>query len=100
MRLLDDKPERSQRELTFSMGVSLGKANYCLKAVIAKGLVKAENYRNSDNKLAYLYLLTPAGIAVKTDLTRHFLANKLREYEELRLEIERLKQETEGDGSL
>lgn len=75
--------------------MSLGKANYCLHALIAKGFVKAENYRNSHNKLAYLYLLTPSGLTAKANLTRHFLARKVREYEELRLEIERLQQETD-----
>lgn len=75
--------------------MSLGKANYCLRALIAKGFVKAENYRNSKNKMAYFYLLTPSGIAAKTELARLFLARKVREYEELRLEIERLQQEKE-----
>ena len=76
--------------------MSLGKANYCLQALIAKGFVKAENYRNSRQKLAYLYLLTPSGIAVKAEMTRHFLARKVREYEELRLEIAQLQQEHDG----
>ena len=76
--------------------MSLGKANYCLKALMAKGFVKAENYRNSTNKLAYFYLLTPSGIAAKAELTQKFLARKMREYEELRAEIEQLRQETDG----
>jgi MarR family transcriptional regulator, temperature-dependent positive regulator of motility len=96
MRLLRARPELSQRELASSLGMSLGKVNYCLRALIQKGFVKAENYRNSDNKLAYLYLLTPSGIAAKADLTRQFLARKVREYEELRLEIERLRREAGG----
>jgi EPS-associated MarR family transcriptional regulator len=75
--------------------MSLGKANYCLKALIAKGFVKAENYRNSSNKLAYLYLLTPSGIALKAEMTSQFLAIKMKEYEELRLEIERLRLESD-----
>jgi EPS-associated MarR family transcriptional regulator len=95
MRLLGDKPERSQRELASSLGMSLGKANYCLRALIGKGFVKAENYRNSNNKLAYFYLLTPSGIVAKADLTRQFLARKVGEYEALRLEIERLQQESD-----
>ena len=76
--------------------MSLGKVNYCLRALIEKGLVKAENYKKSDNKLAYLYLLTPTGISAKADLTRSFLARKVSEYEALRAEIERLKQESEN----
>lgn len=87
----------SQRELASSLGVSLGKTNYCLRALISKGLVKAENYRKSSNKLAYLYLLTPAGVAAKTALTRQFLAHKVAEYEALRLEIEGLERESEID---
>jgi EPS-associated MarR family transcriptional regulator len=95
LRLLDEKPELSQRELASSLGMSLGKANYCLRALIEKGFVKAENYRNSHNKAAYLYLLTPSGIAAKAELTRQFLARKVREYEELRLEIELLRHESD-----
>jgi MarR family transcriptional regulator, temperature-dependent positive regulator of motility len=96
MRLLDARQKLSQREVAASLGMSLGKVNYCLKALIAKGFVKAENYRNSTNKLAYFYLLTPSGIAAKADLTRRFLARKMREYDELKLEIARLQQESEG----
>lgn len=94
MRLLDAKQQLSQREVATSLGMSLGKANYCIKALIEKGFVKAENYRNSNNKLAYFYLLTPSGIAAKAELTRKFLARKMIEYDELKLEIERLKQES------
>jgi EPS-associated MarR family transcriptional regulator len=94
MRLLGTQPEMTQRKVASSLGMSLGKANYCLRALIAKGFVKAENYRNSSNKLAYFYLLTPSGIAAKAELTRQFLALKMREYEELGVEIERLKQES------
>ena len=96
LRLIGSKPEVSQREVASSLGMSLGKANYCLKALMAKGFVKVENYRNSTNKLAYFYLLTPSGIAAKAELTQKFLARKVREYEELRAEIEQLKQETGG----
>src|SRR4051812_1263578 len=88
MRLLVARPKVSQRELASFLGMSLGKANYCLRALIEKGFVKVENYRNSGNKLAYFYLLTPSGITAKTELTRQFLAHKVREYEQLRLEIE------------
>ena len=94
IRLLGARHQVSQREVASSLGMSLGKANYCLRALIARGFVKAENYRRSNNKLAYLYLLTPSGIARKADLTRRFLARKQREYEALRLEIEELSRET------
>jgi EPS-associated MarR family transcriptional regulator len=77
--------------------MSLGKANYCLRALIEKGFLKAENYRNSSNKLSYLYVLTPSGMAAKADLTRKFLARKMNEYESLRLEIEQLRRDTEGE---
>src|SRR4051812_11250880 len=97
MRLLDAKPEVSQREVASSLGVSLGKANYWLKALMEKGFVKVGNYRNSTNKLAYFYLLTPSGLAAKADLTRRFLESKMREYENLRAEIEQLKQESGAD---
>lgn len=96
MRLLGTQPEMTQREVASSLGMSLGKANYCLRALIEKGFVKAENYRNSTNKLAYFYLLTPSGIAAKAELTRAFLARKVREYEELGHQIEQLKQESSG----
>ena len=94
MRLIDARAELSQREVASSLGMSLGKANYCLRALIARGFVKAENYRNSTKKSAYLYLLTPSGLAAKAELTREFLARKIREYEELKVEIEQLKHET------
>lgn len=97
MRLLDTKPQVSQREVASSLGVSLGRANYCLRALVAKGLVKAQNYRNSKNKLAYFYLITPAGIAAKAELTRRFLARRVEEYNELRLEIEQLQREQQID---
>ena len=78
------------------LGVSLGKANYCLRALIGKGFVKAQNFRNSTNKRGYLYLLTPEGVAAKASLTRQFLARKREEYDALRLEVERLQQESES----
>lgn len=76
--------------------MSLGKANYCIRALIEKGFVKAENYRNSSNKLGYLYVLTPSGITAKAELARYFLARKVQEYEALRLEIEQLRKESTG----
>ena len=93
IRLLDESPSLSQRDLAQSLGVSLGKAHYCLKALIDKGFVKARNYRNSQNKTAYLYLLTPRGMAEKGILARHFLEQRIREYDEIAAEITRLKQE-------
>jgi EPS-associated MarR family transcriptional regulator len=94
MRLLAMRPALSQRELATSLGMSLGKANYCLRALIEKGLVKAENYRSSDNKLSYLYLLTPSGVAAKLELTHQFLAQKVVQYEALRVEIEQLRRDS------
>jgi EPS-associated MarR family transcriptional regulator len=94
LRVLDARPSVGQRELASSLGVSLGKANYVLRALIEKGFVKAENYRNNTNKLAYLYILTPSGLTAKAELTRQFLARKLREYEDLRLEIEQLRKDS------
>ena len=83
----------NQRELARALDVSLGKVNYCLKALIDRGLVKAQNFRSSDNKLAYAYLLTPSGFARKADLTARFLRRKMAEYEAIRNEIESLKLE-------
>jgi len=97
LRLLDESPSRSQREVAHALGMSLGKANYVLRALLDKGLVKVQNFRNSQNKRAYAYLLTPEGVTAKTELTRHFLARKIEEYDALRLEIERLRAENTGD---
>jgi EPS-associated MarR family transcriptional regulator len=96
LRLLDASPKRTQREMAHELGMSLGKANYVLKALLSKGLVKAQNFRNSSNKRGYAYLLTPEGVAAKAELTRHFLARKIEEYEALRLEIRRLQFESGG----
>jgi len=94
MRLLGSKHQVTQREVAAALGMSLGKANYCLRALITRGFVKVENYRNSGNKLAYFYLLTPSGLTHKADLTRRFLARRMREYDELRAEIEQLQIES------
>jgi EPS-associated MarR family transcriptional regulator len=93
IRALEKNPARSQRELASDLGISVGKVNYCLKALVAKGLLKVENYRSSQNRAAYLYVLTPKGIAAKAQLTRRFLARKVEEYEQLRCEIEELEAE-------
>ncbi len=95
LRLLDASPSRTQRELAHELGVSLGKANYVLRALLSKGFVKVRNFRGSSNKRGYVYLLTPEGVAAKAELTRHFLARKIDEYDALRLEIERLREESE-----
>ena len=93
LRLLDQDPSLSQRQLSRALGISLGKTNYCLKALIEKGWIKANNFRRSENKLGYAYLLTPEGIEQKARLTRQFLKRKMEEYEELRQEIRQLKRE-------
>ena len=95
LRLLETNPYLSQRELSKSLGVSLGGINYCLNALIAKGAVKIENFKNNQNKWVYAYLLTPKGIAEKTALTGSFLKRKMQEYEVLKQEIESLTQEAQ-----
>jgi EPS-associated MarR family transcriptional regulator len=91
--LLHEDPSLSQRDLGERVGVSLGAVNYCLKALIERGLVKAGNFSASQNKLGYSYLLTPSGIAEKARLTSRFLARKKTEYDALRIEIETLSRE-------
>lgn len=95
LRLLAFNPHMTQRDLAEALGVSLGKTNYCINALLKKGLIKVQNFRKSQNKLAYAYLLTPAGISAKADLAAKFLRLKMAEYEMLRLEIDALKNETE-----
>ena len=96
IRLLDANPEMSQRDLARELGISLGKANYCLRTLSQKGLVKVRNFKNSHNRRAYKYLLTPKGIEEKAKLTLRFLKIKMREYESLRIEIEQLQREAEN----
>ena len=91
MRLLEMNPEMTQRELALALGVSLGAANYCLKALVEKGWLKLGNFHNNRNKLGYLYLLTPVGVVAKTQLAARFLRRKLVEYETLKAEIEELR---------
>lgn len=93
---LEENPELSQRDLARRIGMSLGKTNYCLKALIGRGWVKIDNFRNSNNKSAYLYKLTPAGINEKVQVTRRFLAIKVQEHAQLGEEIERLRREVES----
>lgn len=96
LRLLESNPELSQREVARILGVSLGKVNYCVKALIQKGWVKISNFKNSRNKVGYMYLLTRAGIEEKSELTVQFLERKMREYEALQLEIQQLRKEANG----
>lgn len=96
LRLLDESPRLTQREMSRVLGVSLGKTNYCLRALLAKGFVKVQNFSRNANKRGYVYLLTPEGVAAKASLTRHFLARKREEYDALRLELERLQRESDA----
>jgi len=93
LRLLESNPHLTQRELSQSLGVSLGGINYCLNALISTGLIKIQNFRNNKNKWVYAYLLTPQGVAEKTALTATFLKRKMQEYQQLHEEIESLRQE-------
>ena len=97
LKLLAEEPQISQRDLAGRLGISVGKANYCLRALVAKGLVKISNFRRANNQLAYAYLLTPGGIEEKTRVTVNFLQCKMREYAELQEEIEALRRETSLD---
>ena len=96
LKLLQEDPHISQRALAETLGVSLGKTNYCLKALIGRGLVKARNFRNSSNKAAYAYFLTPRGMEEKATVTVRFLKRKMAEYEVLAHEIIALRREMEG----
>jgi EPS-associated MarR family transcriptional regulator len=93
LRLLEGNPQMNQRDLAAAAGVSLGKTNYCINALLEKGLIKVQNFKSNKRKLAYAYLLTPAGIAEKAALTQRFLTRKMEEYDALKAEIEQLKQE-------
>ena len=93
MRILQENPDLTQRELAERLGISVGGLNYCLKALMEKGLVKMKNFTYSKNKFGYVYVLTPSGIAEKAAITRRFLQRKIAEYEALRLEIEALTSE-------
>jgi EPS-associated MarR family transcriptional regulator len=97
LRHIEVNPEVTQRELASELGVSLGKANYCLKALMDKGFIKARNFRNSNHKRAYLYKLTPTGIEAKARISVSFLRRKMQEYEQLKGEIEQLQNEVNGD---
>ena len=95
MRILEVNPDLSQREMGKALGISFGGINYCLNALVAKGLVKIENFSQNQNKFGYVYLLTPSGIAEKAALTSVFLKRKMEEYEALKVEIAMLKSESD-----
>lgn len=93
LKLIEAEPHLSQRDIAEKMGVSLGKTNYCLKALIDKGFIKFQNFYHNKKKSAYIYFLTPKGIEEKTAVTYRFLQRKINEYESIKLEIESLKNE-------
>lgn len=96
LRLLQENPEMSQRELAAAVGVSVGGMHYVLNALIDKGLVKLGNFTAAEDKRRYAYILTPKGLAEKTAVTRRFLARKVEEYAALKVEIDALKAELDG----
>tara|TARA_B100000941_G_scaffold192594_1_gene139386 strand:- start:2323 stop:2616 length:294 start_codon:yes stop_codon:yes gene_type:complete len=89
LRKINKNPKQSQRDLAEQLGFSLGKLNYCLKALKAKGLIKMNNFKNNKNKINYIYVLTPKGISEKTKLTINFMKRKMKEYDELRKELKK-----------
>ena len=89
LRKIKNKPESSQRELAEELGFSLGKLNYCLKALKFKGLIKIDNFKKNPNKINYIYMLTPKGITEKTKLTVDFMKRKMKEYDELKTELKK-----------
>jgi len=95
LKLLEQHPNMTQRELSKELGVSLGKAHYVVKELIQVGWVKLENFQRSSNKLGYTYLLTPAGVVEKAKVTRLFLLRKQAEYQQLKRDIERLRGEVD-----
>jgi EPS-associated MarR family transcriptional regulator len=99
MRLLEANPQASQRDVACQFGFSLGKVNYCIRALAHRGWIKARRFKNSRNKSAYMYLLTPCGIEQKAILAARFLRIKMREYEALRAEIEQLRREVAEHGA-
>ena len=94
LKALEENPKQSQRELSKTLGISLGKTNYCLNALIARGFVKAGNFRNNPRKSRYFYLLTSQGVDAKTRVALRFLRLKMREYDRLKKEIAQLRRET------
>ena len=98
MYILRENPDLTQRELAEKLGISVGGLNYCLKALMEKGMVKMKNFANSKNKFGYVYVLTPTGIAEKATITHRFLQRKMDEYEALKSEIEALRTEVQKSG--
>ena len=98
LRLIEANPEMSQREVARELGISLGKVNYCLQALMRLGWIKATNFKNSQNKAAYMYLLTRRGLQQKALLTVHFLQVRMKEYERLRAEIRQMQLEAKASG--
>ncbi|MHB1577661.1 MAG: MarR family EPS-associated transcriptional regulator [Acidithiobacillus ferrooxidans] len=96
LKLLTEHPEMTQRELAAAMGISLGKTNYCINALIEKGMVKSGNFRRNPNKDVYAYLLTPEGVQEKARVTVRFLHRKMAEYDALQAEIAALRREVDG----
>ncbi len=90
LRKINNKPKSTQRELAEELGFSLGKLNYCLKALKIKGLIKMKNFEKNPNKLNYIYVITPKGISEKTKLTINFMKRKMKEYDELWKEIKKI----------
>lgn len=93
LRLLESNPAMSQREVARHLGMSLGRVNYCVQALVERGLIKATNFKNSRRKAAYMYFLTPRGLEEKAQVTVRFLQQKVKEYEALRADIERIREE-------
>ena len=93
LKILEVNPEINQRDLARKLDISLGRVNFCVKALIEKGLLKATNFRNSHNKLAYMYLLTPKGFEEKSVITARFLKLKMQEHANLQAEIEELRKD-------
>ncbi len=100
LKTLEENPSLSQRDLAKRLGISLGKVNFCLNALVEKGSLKIKNFQNSDNKRGYAYLLTPRGVEQKACMTMEFLQIKMCEYEQLRKEIEDLQREARQMGLL
>tara|TARA_Y100001970_G_C13574904_1_gene528001 strand:- start:118 stop:429 length:312 start_codon:yes stop_codon:yes gene_type:complete len=92
LRKIQKKPSSTQRELAAELGISLGKLNYCIKALKSKGLIKINNFKKNPNKINYLYILTPKGLSTKMNMTINFMKKKMREYDELKRELNENKE--------
>ena len=100
LRLLEENPDLTQRELASELGISIGGLNYCLKGLMEKGLVKMKNFAGSKNKFGYVYVLTPRGISERAAITTRFLRRKMEEYESLKREIAILKREVKNEHAI